>query len=127
MTKSQLYAELPSDLIPADITLRQYGRWAMDRLKRRHCGSAEGRYRAPQDDADRSPRESLMPPHDAMRAQRALQAVPEAYRLVLSILYVPKRHPVEAQLRKARIPPRLAQERHAAGVRMFWKQWRGLA
>jgi hypothetical protein len=34
-------------------------------------------------------------------------------------VYVPQRLPIEAQLRIAQIPPRLCQERHLRGLRMF--------
>ena len=56
---------------------------------------------------------------EALACQRTLAKVPELERKVLTILYVPQRLPIEAQLRLAHIPPRLCQERHLRGLRMF--------
>ncbi len=117
--KVNLVQELPVDLREADERLTRYGRWAMDRLRRHTCGSAEGRYRSFQDDEDRAPREVLQHIDEALACQRALAKVPEQERKVLTILYVPQRLPIEAQLRMAHIPPRLCQERHLRGLRMF--------
>jgi hypothetical protein len=117
--KTDLTREIPFDLREADELLTRYGRWAMERNRRRSCGSAEGRYRSFQDDEDRAPREMLQHIDDALACQRALFRVPELERKVLSILYVPQRLPIEAQLRLAYIPPRLCQERHLRGLRMF--------
>jgi len=36
--------ENPAELNEADRLLAQYGRWAMDRFRRQHCGSMEHRY-----------------------------------------------------------------------------------
>lgn len=117
--KINLVQELPLDLKDADERLTRYGRWAMDRQRRRSCGSAEGRYRSFQDDEDRAPREMLQHIDEALACQRALARVPELERRVLGILYVPTKLPVEVQLRLAFIPPRLCQERHLRGLRMF--------
>ncbi len=117
-------AEVPLDLRPADELLTRYGRWAMDRLRRHRCASAEGMYRAPKGDDDRQPRETLMPGFTAMDAQRALAGVPERERVVLVLLYVPQRVPPEVQLRRLGLPPRIAQERHIAGLRMFANRYR---
>ena len=115
-----LCSEIPESLKEADELLRFYGRWAMTRRRIETCGSAEGNYRSPPRDEDRrAPREVLMTTDDAMAVQRALARVPDTNRLVLAILYIPKRQPVEAQLRMARIPPRLSRERHIDGLRMF--------
>lgn len=114
-----LVQELPVDLRDADERLHRYGRWAMDRQLRRSCGSAEGRYRSFQDDEDRAPREILQHIDEALVCQRALAKVPELERKILAILYIPARQPIEAQLRLAHIPPRLCQERHLKGLRMF--------
>lgn len=112
-------ADIPPSLRDADELLRRYGRWAMYRYKKQHCASAEGRYQTPPNDDDRQPREILLSTPDAMVCQRALARVPDRERVVLAILYVPHRLPAEAQLRILRIPPRLSQERHIAGLRMF--------
>lgn len=117
--KVNFTAELPLGLVEADERLMRYGRWAMERLRRQRCGSAEGKYRSFQDDEDRAPREVLLHIDEALACQRALAKVPELERRVLQILYVPTRLPIEAQLRLAHIPPRLCQERHLRGLRMF--------
>ena len=100
------------------------GCWACDRRHRRRCGSAERRYRAPANDDDRQPRELLQPDFEALQCQRALAWVPDLERVVLTVLYVPQRMPVELQLRLLRVPPRLCRERQLRGLRMFWTQWR---
>lgn len=120
-------ADIPAELRGADELLRIYGRWAMHRHKRQHCGSAEGRYSIPPNDDDREPREALMLTADAMHCQRALAQVPANERIVLAILYVPQRLPVEVQLRRLHIPPRLSQERHRTGLVMFKTRHRVLA
>lgn len=112
-------ADIPASLQRADYILTRYGRWAMARRVHHRCGSAEGAYRAPQNDSDRVPRELVMPLHDAMRAQRALAKVPMLERMVLAILYIPQRMPVEAQLRRLRVQPSQARERHLYGLRVF--------
>ena len=117
--KHNIAAEIPFNLQEADERLMRYGRWAMERLRRRSCGSAEGRYRSFQDDEDRAPREMLQHIDEALACQRALARVPELERRVLGILYVPTKLPVEVQLRLAFIPPRLCQERHLRGLRIF--------
>jgi hypothetical protein len=50
--------------------------------------------------------------------------VPDQERVVLTILYVPQRMPLEQQLRLLRVPPRLCRERHQRGLQMFWTLWR---
>lgn len=117
--KTNLVQELPVNLRDADERLTRYGRWAMDRMRRHRCGSAEGRYRSNQDDLDRQPTEVLLHIDEALACQRALARVPELERKVLTILYVPQRMSIEMQLRLAHIPARLCQERHLRGLRMF--------
>ena len=117
--KVNFAAELPPNLVEADERLTRYGRWAMDRLRRHRCGSAEGRYRSTQDDQDRQPPEVLQHIDEALACQRALARVPELERKVLTILYVPQRMSIEMQLRLAHIPARLCQERHLRGLCMF--------
>jgi hypothetical protein len=124
--REQLYAELPRELIEADVLLRQYGRWAMDRFKPQKCGSAEGNYKAAPNDEDRLPRECIAGANEIVQINRALQAVPELERTVLMWLYVPSREPVQVKMRKTATPPKLMQERHLAGVRMFWNNWQKL-
>ncbi len=122
--REQFYAELPQELKEAEELLQRYGRWAMDRFKPQRCASAEGHYKAPPSDEDREPREVIMPAADVVLVNRALQSVPEEYRRVLMWLYVPSREPVQAKMRKTGTPPRLMQERHLAGVRMFWNLYK---
>ena len=112
-------ATIPLELRDADELLYRYGRWAMHRHKKQHCGSAEGRYAIPPNDDDREPREVILSTPDAMQCQRALSRVPEINRVVLVILYVPQRIPPEVALRRLHIPPRLSQERHRIGLVMF--------
>lgn len=114
----------PDDLKDAEELLIAYGRWAHDRYRKQHCASAEGRYRAPPNDDDREPKAYIPPDFKAMEVQRALQAVPDLQRAILHIIYVPKRLPPEAQLRILHIPPRLCQDRHRTGLRMFWNIYR---
>ena len=40
-------------------------------------------------------------------------------RAVLAVLNVPRRMPVDQQFRLLRLPPRLTQQRHLSGLRMF--------
>jgi hypothetical protein len=122
----QIYADLPKNLHEADEIMTNYGRWAVDRGDKRRCGSVEGRYRPPGGQAleeRRSPGESMVVER-ALRCQRALLGVPDLQRIVLTILYVPKRMPAEQQLRLLKIPPLLSQQRHLAGLRMFWNLFR---
>ena len=112
-------ADIPASLSDADELLRRYGRWAMHRHRKQRCASAEGQYHAPPNEDDREPREELLLNVDALACQRALARVPDRERVVLAILYVPNRLPPEAQLRLLRIPPKLSQERHLAGLRIF--------
>jgi hypothetical protein len=117
--KSDIAAPIPPSLSDADELLRRYGRWAMNRNRKHQCGSAEGNYRSPPNDDDREPREMLMTMLDALQCQRALSRVPDPQRIVLAILYVPQRLPPAVQLRMLHIPPKLSQERHLDGLRMF--------
>jgi len=117
--KCAFAAIIPPSLADADEILTRYGRWAMDRAAIRKCGSAERDYRPAQNDDDRQPRQELPTTVEAMAAQRALQRVPDRERIVLSIIYIPRKLPIAAQLRIANIPARLCQERHISGLRMF--------
>jgi hypothetical protein len=122
--REDLYSVIPAWLSFADEALAKYGRWAMDRNRIHTCGSAEGRYvpelqRGEALEFRREARESIIPTPDALKIHRALLAVPELQRKVLHILYVPQRMPIPQQLRLARIPPKLCQERHRQGLQMF--------
>lgn len=122
--RRQIAADIPSDLAEADDLLMRFGRWAMDRQRFHHCGSAEGHYRAPPGDADREPREVLLPTADVVIVNRALLGVPDRERIILHVLYVPKRQSAQAQLRLMRVPPTLARDRHLRGLRFFWNGYR---
>lgn len=119
-----LSADIPPSLRNADDALTRYGRWAMYRTAKRACGSAEGNYKAPANDDDRKPREQLMQMQEALDCQRALARVPDVERVALTILYIPQHVngrlvPAVVQCRLLRLPPRLMQERHLRGLRMF--------
>lgn len=117
--RHQIAADIPRELEDADELLRKYGRSVMDRYRKQHCASAEGRYNIPPNDDDRNPREVLLPAPDLAIVQRALCAVPDLQRVVLQILYVPKRLPAEAQLRRLQIPPLVSAARHLEGLSIF--------
>ena len=122
MTHENFAADIPSSLVEADEALTLYGRWASERETRRRCGSAERDYR-PEGwqavDARREPKPLRMTLQDALVCQRALARVPDVERAVLAVLYVPRRMPVDQQFRLLRLPPRLTQQRHLSGLRMF--------
>lgn len=120
--RENISAEIPVSLRYADELLGAYGRWAADRPSARRCGSAEGNYRPGAGealDARRETRQWSLRHDEAMLCQRALARVPDRERIVLSILYIPRRLLPEVQLRLLRIPPRLCRERHLTGLRMF--------
>lgn len=117
--RHQIAADVPRELADADELLHRYGRSVMDRYKKQHCASAEGRYSIPPNDDDRQPREVLLAATDLALVQKALNDVPDLLRVVLHILYVPKRLPAEAQLRRLQIPPQLCADRHLEGLRFF--------
>lgn len=122
MPRENISSQVPPGLQTADDLLTSYGRWAADRPHYRRCGSAEGEYRPGQGEALESRRQSQMPTmriDDAMLCQRALARVPTVERVILSVLYIPKRLPAEAQLRILKIPPKMSRERHLTGLRMF--------
>jgi hypothetical protein len=122
--KTNLAADIPLELREADELLMHYGRWARDRRRLHRCGSAEGRYVSPPNDDDRVPGEIVMPTPLAMVCQRALTWVPERERVVLAVLYIPRKVPAEVQLRRLRISPRMSQERHLLGLRIWWNKVR---
>ena len=122
--KQNLAAEIPLDLREADELLAKYGRWAKDRRRYERCGSAEGAYKAPPNDDDRQPKMPTLTLSEAMACQRALAGVPQAERIVLGVLYIPRKVPVEVQLRRLNVPPRLSRERHLSGLRMWWNRLR---
>ena len=121
--RTDIWAAFPESLADADEALTAYGRWAADRDRgSRRCASAEGQYRGESWEAvesRRAPAPVSMLAADAMLCQRALIRVADRERIVLQVLYIPKRLPPEAQLRILRIPPQLCQVRHLAGLRMF--------
>lgn len=120
--RMNIAADIPLDLADADEALTLYGRWAADRESRRRCGSAEGHYRPESWHAledRRTPLGTGLTLQDALICQRALARVPDRERVVLAVLYTPRRMPPEVQLRILRIPPQLSQQRHLLGLRIF--------
>lgn len=123
-------ADIPRDLIDADQTLQNYGRWATTSGRGGICAHTLERQYLREADKKESleaylrrrsfvPADPLMNTREALRAQRALARVPDRERIVLTILYVPQRLPIHAQLRILRIPPSLCRSRHIVGLRMF--------
>ena len=120
--RENISSDIPVSLRYADDLLSAYGRWAADKPTRHRCGSAEGAYRPGAGEALEQRREGKqwsLRADEAMICQRALARVPDLERVVLVVLYIPRRVPAEAQLRRLHIPPRLARQRHLYGLRMF--------
>lgn len=127
-------ADIPASLRYADDVLTRYGRWAtsggrgsrpatLDRMYIREADRKES-LEAYMRRRSHVPADPLMPTNEALAAQRALARVADRERIVLSVLYVPRSAPIEVQLRRLRIPPRLSRERHLAGLRMFGNLYR---
>lgn len=124
-------AEVPPELADADDLLTRYGSWSVTRsrgglgntLERQYIREADRResLEAYNRRRDGALRQVMMTPQDAMAVQRALARVPNRERVVLSVLYIPRRVSVVDQLRVLRIPASLCRERHLAGLRMFTK------
>lgn len=123
MSKPQLYADLPQELLEADEILKRYGRWARGGSGRAQCGSAEGNYRSPQNDEDRCPSAVIMPPADVDRVRAALLGMPTMTRVILQWLYVDSSG-LQTKMAKNGIQPRHMRERHRDGVALFWAAWR---
>ena len=122
-------ADIPPELVRADDLLTQYGRWAtsygarngaptLDRMFIREADRKES-LEAYQRRRAHVPGEALMPTPDAMNVQRAMARVPDQERIVLTILYIPKRQPVHMQVVALRLTPSLCRIRHLSGLRMF--------
>jgi len=126
-TLESFAADVPQALRDADKLLTDYGRWAVTRSRNRPATVDRQFIR----EADR--RESLeayqrrretipnplMPVQQAMLVQRTLARVADRERIVLAVLYVPRKLTVENQMAILRIPPQLSRVRHLAGLRMF--------
>lgn len=110
--------EITEDLKDADQALETYGKWAADRPQIRTCGSAEGKYKSPQDDIDRQPA-SQYNIDEMMACQRALAGVQDKERIVLTILYIPRKVSIQAQIRLYKLDQRTFAERHRSGLRQF--------
>jgi hypothetical protein len=123
MTRQQLYADLPAELLEADDVLRRYGRWCRGGSGPARCGSAEGNYRAPQDDEDRQPAEPIMPRADVDRVRQALGELPMMTLCVIQWLYVTPGQ-VQRKMRETGLQPKHLRERHLEGVRLFWNALR---
>lgn len=130
MVLEDIAADIPENLVRADELLTRYGRWAVSSgrggtpytVDRQFIREADRResLEAYQRRRETALRELLLTVADAMRVQRALARVPDRERVVLAVLYVPKKIPPREQLRILRIPPRLSRERHLTGLRIFW-------
>ncbi len=129
MTAENFAADIPPELARADDLLTQYGRWAtsygarkvaptLDRMFIREADRKES-LEAYQRRRAHVPGEALMPTPDAMNVQRALARVPDVERIVLCMLYIPRRQPVHVQVAALRITPSLCRIRHLSGLRMF--------
>src|SRR5574343_320673 len=129
MSNENFAADIPPDLARADDLLARYGRWAtsygsrksaptLDRMFIREADRKES-LEAYQRRRAHVPAEPLMSTDEALLAQRALARVADRERIVLTILYVPRRQPVHVQMRALRITPQLSQIRHRSGLRMF--------
>lgn len=122
-------ADIPPELRRADDLLTRYGRWAtsygarkgaptLDRMFIREADRKES-LEAWQRRREHVPHDHLMPTPDAMLVQRALARVADRERVVLSILYIPRRQPVHMQVAALRLTPSLCRIRHLSGLRMF--------
>lgn len=129
MTPENFAADIPPELAKADDLLTQYGRWAtsygarkgaptLDRMFIREADRKES-LEAYQRRRAHVPGEALMPTPDAMNVQRALAKVPDQERIVLCMLYIPRRQPVHMQVAALRLTPSLCRIRHLSGLRMF--------
>jgi hypothetical protein len=114
---------VPTELEAADHLMNRYGRWAMDRWKARHCGSAEGRYRSPQHWEAQEPKEVLIEDFKAVEVQRVLQQVPMIYRRVMQAEYIPGKVSLAAQKRIMRLSQTTWDGSLIAGLRHFTSIW----
>jgi hypothetical protein len=122
-------ADIPPELQGADDILTRYGRWATSYGARKGAPTLDRKYireadrkeslEAWQRRREHVPNDPLMPTPDAMLVQRALASVADRERVVLSILYIPRRVPVPVLMARMHITPSLAQIRHLSGLRMF--------
>lgn len=126
-TLENFAGDVPPDLQQADKLLTDYGRWAVPRSRNRP-GTLDRQYIREADrreslEAYMRRRESIpnpmLPMQQALTVQRSLARVPDRERQVLHVLYIPRKISAERQLEILRIPPRLAQIRWLAGLRMF--------
>lgn len=128
MTQSYA-ADIPAHLGKADDLLTRYGRWATSYGARKGAPTLDRQYireadrreslEAWQRRREHVPAEPLMPTPDAMLVQRALQRVPDLERIVLNILYIPRRQPIDVQMYRLRVTPELARRRHLDGLERF--------
>ena len=114
---------IPTELKDADEQLHKYGSWAQDRFKKQHCASIEHKYHAPKQ-YEEEPMIPFIADFHAADIQRSLNLVPIIYRRVLHAHYIPQRMPKEAHRRMMRLSPKLWDEGHLMGLRMFFNNWR---
>ena len=123
----QISDDIPPRLYEADRVLTAYARWAQSRGGARTCGSLEGKYRpsgVEAMEARRTPYEQVLSAVERVASQRALARVPEEWRQVLVILYLPQGRAPTALLRTAGIAPRTCRERHLPALQMWWNLYR---
>ena len=128
----QIAADIPPELAAVDSLLSRYARWACARSRGGRVHTVERMYVAETEKSARyaldnrreaaygaATREPVMPTPEALAVQRALGQVPLPERQVLAALYIPGRVPAWKRLADLRVPPRLSQLRHVAGLRML--------
>lgn len=67
--------------------LNNWGAWSREKKSQRTCGSAEGKYRAPQDDLDRVPHGGVQV-RDAVKVDIIVQKMPARYKWLLVSVHV---------------------------------------
>src|SRR5574343_1685249 len=101
MSNENFAADIPPDLARADDLLARYGRWAtsygsrksaptLDRMFIREADRKES-LEAWKRRREHVPADPLMATPDAMLVQRALSRVADRERVVLTVLYIPRR------------------------------------
>lgn len=127
MVLENIAADIPENLVRADELLTRYGRWATSggrggapyTLDRQFIRAADRRESLEAYERRREAKILLMPVAQAMVVQRVLAKVSDRPRVILTVLYIPKKVSPREQLRILRIPPRLSRERHLEGLREF--------
>lgn len=91
--------------IDLESLLRNWARWTSDRgYRKKHCYSAEGRYRSPQHWHPPEPRQPEIDLHSAIKVERIIVRLPIKYKILLLGHYVRYSNP-RAICRKLAIRP----------------------